>query len=50
MKYIKYLVVLLAIFLVLPFGVFAEDENNTTSESEKNGLIVSKVNMEIILK
>jgi len=34
MKYIKYLVVLLAIFLVLPFGVFAEDENNTTSESE----------------
>lgn len=34
MKYIKYLVVLLAIFLVLPFGVFAEDENNTTNESE----------------
>lgn len=34
MKYIKYLVVLLAIFLVLPFGVFAEDENNITSESE----------------
>lgn len=34
MKYIKYLVVLLAIFLVLPFVVFAEDENNTTNESE----------------
>lgn len=34
MKYIKYLVVLLAIFLVLPFGVFAEDENNTTSDTE----------------
>ena len=33
MKYFKYLVVLLAILLVLPFGVFAEDENNTTSES-----------------
>ena len=41
MKVLKYLVVLLAIFLIMPFAVFAEEEasnndENTTEEASSN--------------